>query len=146
MSKSAPQTKPKKCSIPSSNSFYGAAHMEELPRSEYWLDPNEGDLMRVLPLWEWEAYDPRRSGVDYQPIDEILVEMNMGLLFPEEKPSRSRNYYGWETDLSLSYMICDRYKLTIEVDFFKYGNYFALPQRGYPNWASRFMFSLNASY
>ncbi|MDY6934817.1 MAG: hypothetical protein SVZ03_11450 [Spirochaetota bacterium] len=84
--------------------------------------------------------------IDYQPIDEILVEMNTGLLFPEEKPSRSRNYYGWETDLSLSYVICDRCKLTIEADFFKYGNYFVLPQRDYPNWASRFMFCLNASY
>ncbi|MFH1613742.1 MAG: hypothetical protein ABIG61_01480 [Planctomycetota bacterium] len=62
--------KPKKCSIPAALSFYGAVHMSELPSSKYWLDPDEGNLMRVTPLWEWEVDDPRKKETGYQPQDD----------------------------------------------------------------------------
>jgi len=62
--------------------------------------------------------------IDAQLMENFNSELTLAAFFPEKKPSDSQNWYGWEADIFLTYMIRNRHKLFFEAALFQHGDFY----------------------
>lgn len=74
-----------------------------------------------------------------QLLEPLSVDWMVATYYPEQKPARDRDWYGWETDLLLTYRWSDSKRLFFEADWFSHGNYFRRLEDEIPETATRIL-------
>lgn len=83
--------------------------------------------------------------IDTQLTENFNSEITLAVFFPEEKPSSSQNWYGWEADIFLTYTIRNRHSLFFEAAFFQHGDFYKI--NGYnPDVTTRFLMGIHTFF
>ncbi len=81
--------------------------------------------------------------IDYTPTEGTALQLSGTLLFPYETPDSGQTFFGWETDLMLTYELTKNQKLYLEADVFFHGNYYEDDRGSSPSAASRVILGYN---
>ncbi len=81
--------------------------------------------------------------IDYTPTARTALQISSALLYPYATPNSERTFFGWETDLTLTYELTKNQKLYFEADVFFHGNYYDDENGDSPSAASRFILGYN---
>ena len=71
----------------------------------------------------WNGVVAPGVGLDYQPYPEIVTNLTVALLFPENDSFSREDWYGWETDARVAYEFYPNQKVFFEAGILSHGNY-----------------------
>ncbi len=115
------------------------------PRGAIFFDPEFSDLDLDQEDMLWPGGVTISGAVvpgvrlSLQVLEPLSLDWMLATYYPEQKPADDRDWYGWETDVLLTYRWSDSKKVFLEADLFRHGNYFRQAGGGSPEAASRIM-------
>ena len=74
------------------------------------------------------------------------METTFALLYPDETPADNQGMYGWELDAVLSCNLKYKLRLMLELDIFKYGDFFTSQEDDISETASRYLIGVSCFF
>ena len=72
----------------------------------------------------WDGVIVPGIRLEYEPADQVIGELTVAVLFPQEDLLEWDNWYGWEADLRVNYRFYADHKVFAGAGIFTHGNYF----------------------
>ncbi len=91
----------------------------------------------------WEGVLAPGIRLNYQIVNNMIIDTTLALLLPEKTPSDDRQVYGWEIDTVFAFNFRNKLNFIFEVDIFQYEDFFKSQGGVIPDPASRFLLGLN---
>ncbi len=110
-----------------------------------WQDRNSED---ILTYGGSTFYGVKAPGVQLTlaPVNDLLVESKVAILYPFEAPDDDRDQYGWEFDILFQYTFMQRYEFNLAAAHFEFGNFFENQDDQTPEAASLFSLGLTCNF
>ena len=78
--------------------------------------------------------------------DRFDFNTSVTLLYPQERPSGARDFYGFEADGTLSYHPGNDRTFFVEADYFDYGSYYTRLRNGSPDQAYKIILGMDLTF
>ena len=112
--------------------------------SQRFSDQIEDDFLSKGGIY-WAGVIAPGIKIDYHRTEKLRSSITLAVFFPEDTPSDNRSWYGWETDVNMSYTIQEKYTLSCEFGLFQHGDFYQY-QGKTPDPATKFTMGIHTFF